>query len=114
MTGIGDVVAIYIDDKPSVYARVEEITQDIKPHWFQVRLLFLSFPLQETTWILKRDYLDGSPFTMKEIPMKIVPLARPGTGVREIPSKPLSEPGEVISIEQMRKKKKNKTPDKDS
>ena len=46
MPGIGDVVAIYIDDKPSTYARIENITQDIKPHWLQVRLLFLNFPVQ--------------------------------------------------------------------
>jgi hypothetical protein len=111
MTTIGDIVAIYIDDKPSVYARIEKITQDIKPHWFQVHLLFLSFPVQETTWILKKEYLEGSWFTMKDIPIKIVPLAPPGSYENGETNKAKTTPGEVISIDQARKKKKNKDPE---
>jgi len=113
MIAPGDIVAIYIDDKPSIYARIEGITGDIKPHWLQVRLLFLSFPVQETTWILKEEYLSGSPFTMKDVPIKIVPLARSGSYEKETIKKPRITPGEVISIEQMRKKRK-KDPEKDS
>ena len=114
MLTIGDVIAIYIDDKPSVYARIEDITQDIKPHWFQIHLLFLSFPVQEATWILKKEYLDGSVFTMKDIPIKIVPLATPGSYAREQVKKPKTPPGEVISMEQLRKKKQNKDPENNS
>lgn len=114
MLTIGDIVAIYIDDKPSVYARIEEITPDIKPHWYQVRLLFLSFPVQETTWILKREYLDGSMFTMKDIPIKIFPLKPPGTYLQELEKKPKTPHGEVISIDQIRKKKRNKDPENNS
>ena len=113
MLAIGDIVAIYIDNIPSVYARIEEITRDIKPHWLQVRLLFLSFPIQETTWILKKEYLVGSAFTMKDVPIKIVPLARPGSFEKETIKKPRIIPGEVISMEQMRKKRK-KNPEKNS
>ena len=111
MLSIGDIVTIYIDDKPSVYARIEEITPEIKPHWLQVRLLFLSFPVQETTWILKKEYLTGSLFTMKDVPIKIVPLARPCSSEKETIEKPKIIPGEVISMEQMRKKRK-KNPEK--
>jgi hypothetical protein len=110
MTTIGDIVAIYIDDKPSVYARIENITQDIQPIWLQVRLLFLSFPVQETTWTLKKEYLEGSWFTMKDIPIKIVPLAPPGS-YEKAETKTKTAPGEVISIDQARKKKKNKDPE---
>lgn len=111
MTTIGDIVAIYIDDKPSVYARIENITQDIKPHWLQVRLLFLSFPVQETTWILKKEYLDGSSFTMKDIPIKIFPLAPPGSHENRGTNKTKTTPGDVISIDLARRKKKNKDPE---
>jgi len=114
MTGIGDIVAVYIDDKPSAYARIEDITRDIKPHWYQVRLLFLGFPAQETTWILRKEYLEGSSFTMKDLPMKIVPLAKPGLYAQKGSEKPGSISAEVISMENMRKKMRQKKPDEDS
>jgi hypothetical protein len=115
MRSVGDVVAIYIDNKPSVYARVEAITPDIKPHWLQVRLLFLSFPPQEAMWILREEYLEGSSFTMKDIPIQVMPLAKPGT--QQQPSPPQSDrkpgPGEVVSFEQFRKKKRDDDPVED-
>ncbi|HPX49898.1 MAG TPA: hypothetical protein PLR49_05645 [Deltaproteobacteria bacterium] len=107
MRSIGDVIAIYIDNKPSVYARVEAITPDIKPHWYQVRLLFLSFPLQETTWILREEYLEGSSFTMKDIPVQIIPVEKPGAEKPYPPKKRGKKPrsGEIVSFEKFRKKK---------
>lgn len=109
MRSIGDVVAIYFDNKPSAYARIEAIAPDIKPHWYQVQLLFLSFPPQETTWILREEYLEGSDFTMKDIPIRIVPLSRPG--VEEPPSRenPAKKPGpgDVLSLDKFRKKKQD-------
>jgi hypothetical protein len=109
MHSIGDVVAIYFDGKPSVYARIEAVTADIKPHWFQVRLLFLSFPPQETTWILRDEYLDGTDFTMKDIPIKIIPLGRPGKEdlpARDAPARKPG-PGDVLSLDKFRKKKQD-------
>jgi hypothetical protein len=109
MRSLGDVVAIYFDNKPSVYARIEMITPDIKPHWYQVKLLFLSFPTQETTWILREEYLDGSDFTMKDIPIRIVPLGRPDAEeppARDLPAKKPG-PGDVLSMDKFRKKKKD-------
>lgn len=109
MRSIGDVVAIYFDSKPSVYARIEMITPDIKPHWFQIRLLFLSFPPQETTWILREEYLEGSDFTMKDIPIRIVPLGSPGTEEpppRDLPAKKPGAGG-VLSMDKFRKKKQD-------
>ncbi|HPX51545.1 MAG TPA: hypothetical protein PLR49_14030 [Deltaproteobacteria bacterium] len=108
MRSIGDVIAVYIDDKPSVYARVESIIPDIKPHWFQVRLLFLSFPPQETTWILREEYLEGSPFTMKDIPVRIMALGKPGGEEPPSPGRKRKKPspGEVVSFDKFRKKKK--------
>lgn len=49
MRSVGEVVAIHVKNKPSVYARIEAIQADVKPRWLQVRFLFLSFPPQEAT-----------------------------------------------------------------
>lgn len=110
MRAIGDVVAIYIDNKPSVYARIEGIEHDIKPRWYQVRLLFLGFPPQEMTWILKEEYLEGSLFTMKDIPMQIIPIEKPGSYKARTKKRTDNQSAEVISIDQMRVKKAKKGP----
>ncbi len=113
MLSPGDVVAIYVDNTPSVYARIETVASDIKPHWFQVRLLFLSFPPQEATWILREEYLKGSEFTMRDIPMKIVPLAKPETDDAPVLRKQQdrSDAGSVVSFEKFRKKKHGQDPE---
>jgi len=108
MRAIGDLVAIYIDNKPSVYARIESIEPDIKRHWYQVRLLFLGFPLQEMTWILKDEYLEGSSFTMKDIPVQIIPVAKPGSFQAKDQKKMMEKKADVISIDQIRAKKEKK------
>ena len=64
MTSENDIVLIYFEDKPLVYARIEDITEDYKPGWNHVKLLLLQVPLQTVTWILRNAYIDGDPFTM--------------------------------------------------
>jgi hypothetical protein len=71
MRSIGEIVAVYIDDKPFVYARIEDYEADVKPRWFKVKMLFLTFPQQEVTWILREAQVDGEPFTMDNIPVKL-------------------------------------------
>lgn len=113
MLSSGDVVAVYFDNTPSVYARIEMISSDIKPHWYQIRLLFLSFPPQEATWILREKYLEGSEFTMKDIPIKIIPLSKPSTGETSVQSKhhEKSSTGSVLSFVDFRKKKQGEDPE---
>ncbi|HVN71710.1 MAG TPA: hypothetical protein VMU10_06795 [Desulfomonilia bacterium] len=109
----GDVVIIHINNKPSVYARIESIEPDIKPNWYQVKFLFLSFPPQEMTWILRKEYLEGSSFTMKDIPIQIKPLDKPEQQKPYPRSKSGRQGGEVISINQIRTGKDKKIiPDK--
>jgi hypothetical protein len=108
MRAIGDLVAIYIDNKPSVYARIESIEPDLKRHWYQVRLLFLGFPLQETTWILKEEYLEGSSFTMKDIPVQIIPVEKPGSYRVKDQKRMVEKKADVISIDRIRAKKEKK------
>jgi len=100
-----DVVLVHVDEKPSFYARVEEILLDRKPGWLNVRLQVLTLPPQELTWILEPGQLDGEPFTMGGTPVRVARLADPqptvdpqtGAPLGE-PSEPPNGPGKVISF----------------
>jgi hypothetical protein len=59
-----DVVLVYFEDKPLFFARIENISPDVKPDWYHVKLLVLQVPLQVVTWILKDVYINGETFTM--------------------------------------------------
>ncbi|RZB34857.1 MAG: hypothetical protein SRB1_00625 [Desulfobacteraceae bacterium Eth-SRB1] len=59
-----DIVLIYSEDIPLSFARIEEISADIKRNWYHVKLLILQVPLQPVTWILKDSYINGEEFTM--------------------------------------------------
>ena len=72
----GDVVLIYHQEKPAVYARIENIEPDIKKDWYRVSLLFLTLPAQEVTWILKEAYINGDSFTMNGEAMRIEAVAK--------------------------------------
>ena len=64
MAAESDIVLIHFEDKPMVFARVEMIEADVKPDWYQVKLLLLQVPLQVVTWILRDVYINGAEFTM--------------------------------------------------
>ena len=40
--GEGDLVLIYFQDNPPVYARIESIEADVKKDWYRVNFLFLT------------------------------------------------------------------------
>ena len=77
MTDIGDVVLVYIEEKPAFFARVEAIDPDVKPEWFHVKLLVLQIPLMVVSWILRRVYVNGEQFTMGGRPVRIVKVVAP-------------------------------------
>jgi hypothetical protein len=60
----GDVVLIYHQEHPAVFARVEHIEPDMKKDWYHVTLLLLTIPTQTVTWILRDKYIYGEVFTM--------------------------------------------------
>jgi len=64
MTVENDIVLIHFEDKPVVFARIEAIQPDVKPDWYQVKLLMLQVPLLPVTWILRSAYINGTEFTM--------------------------------------------------
>ena len=74
----GDVVLIYYQGQPTMYARIEAIEADIKKDWYRVDLLLLSIPPQNVTWILREEYIQGAPFTMggRSVRLEAVKRAR--------------------------------------
>ena len=85
MVKVGDVVLVYMDNNPAFFARVDEISADVKPGWFQVKLLVLQLPLLVVTWILREAYYNGQEFTMGGRPMRIEKVVAPSE--EEAPSK---------------------------
>ena len=71
MTTEKDLVLIYFEDTPMVYARIEDITADVKPGWYVVKLMILSIPADVTHWILRDSYIDGAEFTMNGKRMRL-------------------------------------------
>jgi hypothetical protein len=73
----GDLVLVHIEGNPAFFARVEMIRPDLKPEWYQVKLLILQVPLVVATWILRRAYIDGDEFTMGGRPVRMVKVVSP-------------------------------------
>ncbi len=72
-----DIVLIYYEDQPLVFARIENIAPDAKKDWFQVKLLMLAVPLQTVTWILRKSYIEGAEFTMDGRRMRLEKVVCP-------------------------------------
>ena len=71
MRNEGEVVLIYYQDQPAVFARIEAIEFDVKKDWYRMTLLLLTIPRQTVMWILREAYIDGAPFTMNGRPMRM-------------------------------------------
>ena len=77
MGTIGDLVLIYQQERPALFARIEDICPDAKPGWYQVRLLILKAPVVEAVWILREEYINGEPFTMNGLTIRIEDVRGP-------------------------------------
>ncbi len=73
----GEVVLIYFHDEPSFFARVEDVSPDVKKGWWQMKFLVLSMPLQTATWILDDNQMHGANFTMNQNPVRIERVETP-------------------------------------
>ena len=80
LTHEADLVLIYYQEKPAVYARVEAIEPDVKKGWFLVTLLLLTLPAQTVTWILRDEYISGEPYTMGGQSMRLEKVKRTRRG----------------------------------
>jgi hypothetical protein len=76
---VGSLVLVHYQDRPTVYARIEAIEPDVKKNWYQVTLLLLTIPAKDITWILREEYIRGTPFTMGGQSMRLesVPSYKP-------------------------------------
>ncbi len=94
----GDLVLIHHKDQPAVYARVEGIGADLKPGWWQCRLLILQVPAREVTWILREEYIDGGEFTMGGEKMRLEPVPPPREEAppEPVPPRPPAGKGEKV------------------
>jgi hypothetical protein len=72
-----DIVLIHLEDTPLSYARIEAIKADVKPDWYQVKLLLLQVPLTVATWILREAYINGDEFTMGGKRMRLEKIVVP-------------------------------------
>ncbi len=77
MTGVGDLVLIHYEEKPVSFARIENISPDVKKDWYHVELLLLQIPLQTVTWILRDAYINGVEYTMGGNRMRLEKVAPP-------------------------------------
>jgi hypothetical protein len=86
MATIGDLVLIYQEEAPALFARIEDISADAKSGWYQVRFLLLKVPVAEAVWILRGSYIEGDTFTMNGIRTRIEKVR----GSRELKGKSAS------------------------
>ncbi|MCF8095678.1 MAG: hypothetical protein K9J79_10005 [Desulfobacteraceae bacterium] len=77
MAAENDIVLIYHEDQPVVFARVEDIQPDVKKDWYHFKLMLLQLPIQTVTWILKDDYINGAEFTMGGHRMRLEKIEPP-------------------------------------
>src|SRR5215470_14815023 len=89
----GDVVLVYLVGKPATFARVEDIRPHPRPGWYFCDLLVLGVPPQPLTWILERDQMDGTEFTMGGQPVRLEALGELGALHAQQRASADSEPG---------------------
>ena len=107
MTKENDVVLIYFEDQPTSFARIEDISPDIKKDWYHVKLLLLQMPLQVVTWILRDIYINGREFTMEGKKIRLEKVVcpeetEPVEKEKATPEKPVDQ--KVISLADLKKK----------
>jgi hypothetical protein len=90
MTSEGDLVLVYADNQPAFFARIEMIERDVKPEWYQVKMLVLQVPVALVTWILREPYINGDEFTMGGRPIRMEKVVAPEESpAMPAPSEPL-------------------------
>lgn len=110
-TYVNDIVIVHKEENPQFFARVEDISEDIKPGWFHLKLLVLTIPVQEVTWILKDIYIDGTEFSMEGNKMRIEKVIPPSKNKPQeeetttTPEAKKDDPGKVISFPGLKNQK---------
>ena len=101
MTGINDLILIYLENQPAFFARIEDISPDIKRGWVRMKFLILQIPVSVGEWILLPEYIQGEEFTMGGKPVRIVRVEAP---VEEPELQSPAGPGKVIPLGDRKRK----------
>jgi len=96
---LGSLVLIHYQDRPTIYGRIDAIEPDVKKDWYRLTLLLLTIPAKSVTWILREEYILGTPFTMGGQAMRLegVPPHRPEKAAEEAPEKTKPKSGPAHS-----------------
>jgi hypothetical protein len=98
MLTINDLVLVHLDRQPAFYARINDITPDVKRGWHQVELLVFTLPLKTVTWILDDHHLEGEEFTMGGQPVQLVLIPPKPVPEPQKDTTPRKGPGKVIKL----------------
>jgi hypothetical protein len=101
MTDLKDLVLIYLENQPVFFARIENITPDVKPGWVRMKFLILKIPPELGEWILLPEYIQGEEFTMGGKKIRIEKVETPLDPQQ--PPEPKSE-GKIVSLFNRRRK----------
>jgi hypothetical protein len=101
MTDLKDLVLIYLENQPVFFARIENITPDIKPGWVRMKFLILKIPPELGEWILLPEYIQGEEFTMGGKKIRIEKVEAPVDPQQ--PPEPKPE-GKIVSLSNRRRK----------
>jgi hypothetical protein len=101
MTDLKDLVLIYLEDQPVFFARIENVTPDIKSGWLRMKFLILKIPLELGEWILLPEYIQGEVFTMGGKKVRIEKVEAP-SDIQESPEP--SSGGKIVSLADRRRK----------
>jgi len=80
-----DLILVYYEDQPALFARIEDISPDVKKGWYQIQLLLLNLPLSTVTWILREAYINGEEFTMNGNRMRLEKIEAPKPELAAVP-----------------------------
>jgi len=105
-----DLVLVYYEGNPLFFARIEDISPDIKPGWYHVKLLILQVPVQTATWLLRDVYTDGTEFAMGGKKMRIEPVEIPSDNTDALLEKgnTASLNAKIISISDLKTHKRRR------
>jgi hypothetical protein len=101
MAGLKDLVLIYLENQPVFFARIENITPDVKPGWVRMSFLILQVPVSVGEWILLPEYIQGEEFSMGGKKVRIERVVVPPESPEPLPPK---QKGKVVSISDRRRK----------
>ena len=95
-TNINDLILVYIEDIPTFFGRIEDITADARAGWWHVHIMVITMPPKMITWILESSQINGKEFTMGGVPIRIEKVISPYG--KEEADEESEEPSNVVAL----------------